>query len=550
MSWALVDFSCVRYSPVEGTHYFHDPAYPSSIQFLLSGRWEPWDISYVKYKARDPDIRRVAEEAETRLARDPYSKYSPWPSPPPSTGPPPLTSAYPHSQPPPVLIKQPVADLVTPSPSTVAEHAVSASPRDHSTPPLPNTSTSYASPYGSRSVVQNGANQAPAGPPNFVPLAPIHNSHANGHPSPPQHAEVPCDPTLRDPSSKPVLPAQTILSRTRETKILLSIDGDGIRGLSALLLVESLVNAICVKVGQRLDSHQIFDLTGGCSLGGIIAIMLCRLRMQAHRAREAYKQIAKQVFANKRDYFKYLDPHAQVRSVDDSALEDAIKSVVRQELGNPDEILLDGRPDSGDVFAITTQMDIGTNRAALIRSYQTRRITGPDLEPDMPIWQTMKATSAAPRYIQSEKAVPQRFVIEKGLVDHGTTKNNPVRDILYECRKLFRYANDMMIIVSVGTGVGLDRSREIPEMANSVEDRKAEARGWGERFEADHAALIERNWMKYFRFDVTGLEDVPLEEWSHEDIIKEKTSAYLAQPDVCQRFYACVDAIAALLLGP
>ena len=108
----------------------------------------------------------------------------------------------------------------------------------------------------------------------------------------------------------------------------------------------------------------------------------------------------------------------------------------------------------------------------------------------------------------------------------------------------------MMIIVSVGTGSGLDRSREIPEMANSVEDRKAEARGWGEKFEAAHAALMERNWMKYFRFDVTGLEDVPLEEWSHEDLIKEKTSAYLAQPEVGKRFYACVDAIAALLLGP
>lgn len=48
MSWTLVDFSCVRYSPVEGTHYFYDPAHPSSIQFLLSGRWEPWDVSYVK----------------------------------------------------------------------------------------------------------------------------------------------------------------------------------------------------------------------------------------------------------------------------------------------------------------------------------------------------------------------------------------------------------------------------------------------------------------------------------------------------------------------
>lgn len=84
------------------------------------------------------------------------------------------------------------------------------------------------------------------------------------------------------PPQRPLLtipPSKVSLSRRRETKILLSIDGDGIRGLSSLLLVESLVNAICVQIGQRLDAHQIFDLTGGSSLGGVIAILLCRLQM-------------------------------------------------------------------------------------------------------------------------------------------------------------------------------------------------------------------------------------------------------------------------------
>jgi hypothetical protein len=47
MSWAPVDFSLVRYSPVENTHFFYDEGYPSSIQFLLSGRWEAWDVGYV-----------------------------------------------------------------------------------------------------------------------------------------------------------------------------------------------------------------------------------------------------------------------------------------------------------------------------------------------------------------------------------------------------------------------------------------------------------------------------------------------------------------------
>jgi hypothetical protein len=98
--------------------------------------------------------------------------------------------------------------------------------------------------------------------------------------------------TAQGPPLQPASSIGVVLSRNRETKILLSIDGDGVRGLSALLLIESLVNAICVKLGQRLDPHQIFDLTGGSSLGGVIAILLCRLQMQAHRAREAYKCVA------------------------------------------------------------------------------------------------------------------------------------------------------------------------------------------------------------------------------------------------------------------
>lgn len=167
----------------------------------------------------------------------------------------------------------------------------------------------------------------------------------------------------------------------------------------------------------------------------------------------------------------------------------------------------------------------------------------------MTIWQAMRATVVAPRYMQPRSGINWRPVIEPGLVDHGTAKNNPIRDILYECRKLFRYANDMMVIVSIGTGAGLDWNHELPEMAKSVGDRNLEASVWGEKFEADHQALMERGWMKYFRFNVPDLNDVPLEEWCHEDQLKQKTLTYLGRPDVGQAFYACVDAIISVLVG-
>jgi len=62
---------------------------------------------------------------------------------------------------------------------------------------------------------------------------------------------------------------------------ILALDGGGVRGLSSLLILQKLMSEI-----QRLkgDSQpplpcQYFDLICGTSTGGLIAIMLGRLRM-------------------------------------------------------------------------------------------------------------------------------------------------------------------------------------------------------------------------------------------------------------------------------
>ncbi len=57
-----------------------------------------------------------------------------------------------------------------------------------------------------------------------------------------------------------------------------------------------------------------------------------------------------------------------------------------------------------------------------MRSYQSRRITGPELDAELPIWQALKATSVAPQYMTPQAGINQRLVIKPGLVDHGTAK--------------------------------------------------------------------------------------------------------------------------------
>ena len=62
---------------------------------------------------------------------------------------------------------------------------------------------------------------------------------------------------------------------------ILSLDGGGVRGLSSLLILRQLME----EIGRRQRTAEpplpceYFDLIGGTSTGGLIAIMLGRLRM-------------------------------------------------------------------------------------------------------------------------------------------------------------------------------------------------------------------------------------------------------------------------------
>jgi calcium-independent phospholipase A2-gamma len=143
----------------------------------------------------------------------------------------------------------------------------------------------------------------------------------------------------------------------------------------------------------------------------------------------------------------------------------------------------------------------------------------------------------------------RKGLIEPGLADYGVAKNNPVRDLYFESKRLYSYADDKMILISVGTGSGLDETREIPEMAKSVRERSSEADEAHYRWERDHQAEIDGQWVRYFRFNVPNLDSVPLEEWSSIDKVMEKTHAYLGDPEVGNKFYECVDAVTAVLAG-
>ncbi|KAF2711519.1 FabD/lysophospholipase-like protein [Pleomassaria siparia CBS 279.74] len=100
---------------------------------------------------------------------------------------------------------------------------------------------------------------------------------------------------LSNPESNPYAPLR-----------LLSLDGGGVRGLSSLMVLDDLMENIALeekRLGRRakndlspLKPCDYFDLIGGTSTGGIIAILLSRLRLDCKKCISIYSKLAEQIF--------------------------------------------------------------------------------------------------------------------------------------------------------------------------------------------------------------------------------------------------------------
>lgn len=82
---------------------------------------------------------------------------------------------------------------------------------------------------------------------------------------------------------------------------LLAFDGGGVRGIAALIVLDDIMKRIQKR--KNLDKlprpADYFELAAGTSTGGIIGIMLFRLRMTTEDAITMYDTIAETVFSPK-----------------------------------------------------------------------------------------------------------------------------------------------------------------------------------------------------------------------------------------------------------
>ncbi|KAI9725409.1 MAG: hypothetical protein M1828_003259 [Chrysothrix sp. TS-e1954] len=285
-------------------------------------------------------------------------------------------------------------------------------------------------------------------------------------------------------------------------------DGGGVRGYSMMILLQELMHRTFVEIhGHAPKRHEIpkpcdhFDLIAGTGTGGLIAIMLGRLRLDLETCKDVYVRMTRRVFETDKTIAGIPYRSTLFKA---SKLEEAIRECVREHtvfddegndslaiaqdltspmtpttpqsawsgpqrspsvisrasymgptnprasmaagrFGNPDALLYDVREQRTKtaITAVYKGSKAGAP-AALLRSYDSRKEPAPEFE--CRIWQAGRATSAtglAFKPIQIGQSI---------FIDEGNGKFNPSPQILDEAAINEYPGRDVGVFVSIGTG--------------------------------------------------------------------------------------------------
>ncbi|KAH6879001.1 acyl transferase/acyl hydrolase/lysophospholipase [Alternaria rosae] len=317
---------------------------------------------------------------------------------------------------------------------------------------------------------------------------------------------------------------------------LLVIDGGGVRGLSALVILEQLMDASNEyrrdQGLEALEPWQAFDMIGGTSTGGLIAVMLGRLRLSIEECKNAYTNLARNAFTPKNWASSTAAKVTLGPKFKTAPLEEAIKSLIGDNANS--ELLKENDPVC-KVFVVAHNHKI--SEPVVLRSYRNRRKPKASFEV-MRIWEACRATSAALTFFEPIVVGDLKYS------DGGLHYNNPVEILHGEAGEVF--PGREQFIVSLGTGIGTPKEFHptLASIAQTLADLNTQTERTADNFyrrEDSKAAKAGR----YYRFNVPGMGDIGLEEADELLNIRVLTEKYLEASELGEKADACAKQIAA-----
>ncbi|KAK4201769.1 hypothetical protein QBC40DRAFT_263847 [Triangularia verruculosa] len=331
------------------------------------------------------------------------------------------------------------------------------------------------------------------------------------------------------------------MSAENEPINLVSFDGGGVRGVTSLLILHKLMITIKEQHGlaEVPKPCEFFHMMAGTSTGGLIAIMLGRLRMSTEEALVEYDRCAGKIFSSK----KWSNMSEKFPS---TPLRETIQDLVKRR--NLGELMKDptNPPKGKAVICVMPANEVAAPR--LVRTFHN----ADGWDKDIKIWEAARATTAASTFFKPQP-----------LTSGGTTElyidaaigiNNPSSYLLQEAVKEFGADRKFGCLVSIGTGtrqvhVGRARSGfmtviEAPKVVIDVLKVVKNTATDGEEAHRQVAGRFKQCKGSYFRFNVDGAAAAAkLHHYGKMGILKTMTEKYLMKPSVV----ASLDEVANLL---
>jgi uncharacterized protein len=241
-------------------------------------------------------------------------------------------------------------------------------------------------------------------------------------------------------------------------KRLLALDGGGIRGVISLGILE----AIERMVGQPLGDY--FDYVGGTSTGAIIATGLS-LGLHVSDLLKFYQDCGTAMFEPRFLLARYKSLYAS----------DPLKQKLQEVFGSDTRL---GSDKLKSLLLVVTRNWSTDSPWPISSNPQARynRLDRNDCNLKIPLWQLVRASTAAPVYFPPEIMNWDAHDPSKAFVfvDGGVTPYNNPAFLLYRMATLPQYGlnwktgEDKMLVVSVGTGSAPKIGPEIDTSETSI----------------------------------------------------------------------------------
>ncbi|KAH6845340.1 hypothetical protein B0I37DRAFT_182169 [Chaetomium sp. MPI-CAGE-AT-0009] len=347
----------------------------------------------------------------------------------------------------------------------------------------------------------------------------------------------------------------SVVPTNNEAINLLSLDGGGVRGVSSLVILDGIMRKIQeeYKLPEVPKPCEFFHMIAGTSTGGLIAIMLGRLRMSTKEALDEYDNCAAKIFS--KDNRKTWSLSTKFRA---TALQEVIEGIVEKR-GLGDTMRDPQDLPKGKAFVCVMPSD-NIGKTHVVRSFWGDQGTDENWDEQVKIWEAARATTAASSFFKPQelgKGASARLYI-----DAAVGVNNPVNILLEEAVKELGSGRRLGCVVSIGTGtrdVKLERSiggfgslvkfRGLVYYIHLVNTLKNLATDG----EASHRQLLSRLLAfpgSYYRFNVPeAAAQVKLHHYQKIPELKSSTARYLAEPDVAEQVLQVAQALKTDVFG-